>query len=108
MITEEDVERAVQWLDDNASVIGEARANTVQLEEARKMTKASLMRRASADVKTASDREAYAYAHPEYKAIAEGYAAAAGEFERLRVLVGVAHARIELYRTQESSRRHGL
>lgn len=108
MITEEDVERAVEWLSKNATKIGEARAQMVLLEEGRKMTKASLMRKASSDVRTAADREAYAYAHPEYKTVVDGYAAACGEFEKLRVLVGAAHAKIELWRSMESSRRHSL
>lgn len=108
MISEEDVERAVGWLSKNAAKIGEARAHMVELEEARKMTKASLMRKASPDVKTASDREAYAYAHEDYKTVAMGYAAACGEFERLRVLVGAAHAKIELWRSLEATKRHSL
>lgn len=107
MITEEAAEAASEWLRDHADEVGEARANMVQLEEHRKIVKAKLMRGAPTDCKTASDREAWAYSHPDYKIAADGYAAACGSFERLRQLVTAADARIQLWRTLEASRRAG-
>lgn len=105
MIDENDAVAAAEWLLEHAEEIGEARANMEQTDAHRKIVRASLMRKAPSDCKSATDREAWAYSHPSYLIAADGYAAACGNFERLRQTVSAKSAYIELFRTFESSRR---
>jgi hypothetical protein len=52
-----------------------------------------------------AEKEADAYAHPEYQAVLEGLREAVEEAERLRWMLIAAQARVDVYRTQEASNR---
>lgn len=105
MITSDQVEKANDWIRDNARAFAQAKANRIYLEEFRKSKKAILVQQATG---TGLERESYAYAHEDYIALLDGLRAAVEAEESLRWMLVAAQARIETWRTQESSRRAGV
>jgi hypothetical protein len=81
----------------------QAKANRTYLEEFRKSKKAILFN--SAPAGTVADRESFAYSHPEYVQILEGLRAAVEREEELRWMMIAAQARIDVWRTEESTKR---
>jgi hypothetical protein len=103
VITQDDVERAIDYLRDSAVKASKARAEFGYVAEYRKVIKAQIMR--ENDDKPLGAQEAIAYADPRYtshlKAIREAEEAA--EYHRfMRV---AAEAKIEAWRTQCSNER---
>jgi hypothetical protein len=97
---------ALNWIRDNASAYAKAKADRIYLEEFRKSKKALLMRKAeSAGHKAAVAQEREAYADEDYQQHLVALSAAVEEEERLRWLMVAAQARIEAWRSLESSRR---
>ena len=105
MITMEQAEKANDWIRDNARAYAQAKANRIYLEEFRKSKKAILVQQGKG---TNLDRESYAYSHEDYIAVLEGLREAVEQAETLRCQIIAAQARIETWRTQESSRRAGI
>jgi hypothetical protein len=103
IIGEDEVERALHFLADNAKEIGEAKAEMVRASHMIKVTKALCMRMYNDKPISAQEREAYVTA--EYLAALERDAKAAGEYERLRALREAASMRIEAWRSQEATYR---
>ena len=103
MITEESIEKALDWLRNNAEAAAQARANVLYLEEYRKSKKALLM--AQSDAKTVSERETYAYGHEDYLTLLEGYKAAVEADTKFRWLQSAAEARIDAWRTLNANHR---
>ena len=98
--------RALNFIRDNAPAYAKAKAERVYLENFRKSKKALLMRNAElAEYKSAALQEREAYADPEYMEVLKALQAATEEEEKLRWLMTAAEARIEVWRTLESSRR---
>lgn len=98
--------RALDWIRDNATLYAKAKADRVYLEEYRKSQKALLMQEAEAGGhKSAAIQEREAYADERYTKHLESLSAAVEEEERLRWLMVAAQARIEAWRTLESTRR---
>lgn len=98
--------RALDFIRDNAPAYAKAKAQRVYLENFRKSKKAILMRKAEVSgQKTAALQERDAYADPEYLEVLVALQAATEEEERLRWLMTGAEAKIETWRTLESSRR---
>lgn len=98
--------RALNFIRDNAPAYAKAKAERVYLENFRKSKKALLMRQAeTGGQKTAALQERDAYANDEYMEILKALQTATEEEERLRWLMTAAEARIEVWRTLESSRR---
>jgi hypothetical protein len=99
--------KALDYLRDNAPGYARAKAERVYLEEFRKSKKALLMRDAEeAGHKSAAAQEREAYAHPEYMQLLEGLREAVEAEECFRWRMVAAQARIETWRTLESSRRY--
>ncbi|WP_430229317.1 hypothetical protein [Paraburkholderia tropica] len=97
---------ALDFIRDNASAYAKAKADRVFLEEFRKTKKALLMQVAErAGHKSAVAQEREAYAAEDYAAHLQALSAAVEEEERLRWLMVAAQARIEAWRSLESSRR---
>ena len=69
MVTEEDAEKANDFIRDNAENLGKAKAARVYLEDFRKSKKALLFAKKSG---TVAERENYAYAHAEYQDLIMG------------------------------------
>lgn len=83
-----------------------AKADVIYLTEFRKSKKAILMAEAETKGrKTGQERESYAYSHPEYLELLEGLREATELHESLRNRMMIAQARIDIYRTQEASKR---
>lgn len=98
--------KALDFIRDNAPAYAKAKGELVYLENFRKSKKALLMQKAeAAGQKTAALQERDAYADTEYQELLLALQAATEEAERLRWLMTAAEARIEVWRTLESSRR---
>lgn len=95
--------RALDFIRDNAQAYAQAKANVVYMTEFRKTIKATLM--ASCSEKTESAKETFAYSHAEYKDHLLALQQAVAEAERLRWLLVAAEAKIEVWRSLESSAR---
>lgn len=103
MISEADIERAVDWLRDNAEQAAKARAERLYLEA---WVKTVLAQEAEkADGSSAAQRESIARTRPAYMAALQGYREAVEADERHRFLRDAAEAKIEAWRTMESTRR---
>lgn len=104
-MTEQDISpfKALDFIRDNAPIYAQAKANVVYMTEYRKTIKATLM--VSSKEKTESAKESYAYSHEDYKAHLLALQQAVAEAERLRWLMVAAEAKIECWRSLESSAR---
>jgi hypothetical protein len=98
-----DPNKAVDFLLTNAPKYAEAKAERIYIEQYRKSLKSMLF--ISDKGKTVSEREAAAYAHPDYLALLEGLRAAVEREEALRWQMVAAEARIEVWRSQEATNR---
>lgn len=97
---------ALDFIRDHAPEYAQAKAERVYLEQFRKTCKALGMRDAElAGHKSAVVQEREAYAQPAYMQVLEGLKAAVENEERLRWRMVAAQAKIEVWRTLESTRR---
>lgn len=103
-MTQRDPHKAADFIIRNAPKFAEAKANRLYLEEFRKTKKALLMNESQA--KTVTDREAYAYSHPDYVKVLQDFKNAALDEERLRLEIRAAELVIDLYRTEQASNRN--
>lgn len=103
MITDSEVERAVDYLRDAAEQDAQARANAEYLREWIKTEKARLVTQQPGVSNAAA--VAIAESHPDYLRALSAYRAAVEEDYRRRFLREAAAARLEAWRTQESTRR---
>lgn len=106
-MSDEDINvfRALDFLRDTAPLYAKAKAERVYLEEFRKSKKAILMKQVEPQYASAAAQEREAYAHPDYLQLLEALKIATEEEERLRWLIVAAQAKIECWRSIESSRR---
>ena len=100
-ISEEDVEKAVDWLRDNADSCAKARATRIYLEEYRKSLKALLMSKYPDMSVSAQEREAYA--HQAYQSHLKLMQQAIYEDERMKFFRASAEVKIEAWRTQQAN-----
>ncbi len=98
MISNEDVEKAVDFLRDNARTVAQARANRIYVEEYRKTVKAQIMRE-NQNLPIGA-QEAIAYADERYKAHLQAVKEAVEADEQCRWLMVAAEAKIEAWRSQ--------
>lgn len=103
LVSDAEVEKALDWLRDNAAEIGDAKANAIRTERMTRHIKALEMKRYNEMSVSAQEREAYA--SQAYLGALEAEAIAAGEFERLRGLREAAAMKIEAWRTSSSNYR---
>lgn len=103
MITVEQLEESVQWFFENARALGAARQRMVYTERMAERMKALVMKKYSDLPVSAQEREAKA--SPELHQAYINEAEAAGEYEMLRTLKNGHEARIEAWRTLESTAR---
>jgi hypothetical protein len=95
--------KALNFIRENALKYAQARANVIYMQEYRKSLKALLM--SSCEAETLGAKEIYAYAHPEYIEHLENLKNTIMEFEQIRWLMVGAEAKIEVWRSLESSAR---
>lgn len=103
MISFDDVEKAVDWLRDNAVIAAKARAERVYMESYIKTVLAQESQKVQAASATAQEREART--KPAYLAALQALREAVEADETHRFLRDAASAKIEAWRTQESTRR---
>lgn len=100
MITDAEIQKALDYLRDNADSAAQARANRVYMDEYRKSLKAILKKRSSASSNAAQEDDAYAA--PEYLEHLDALRGAVEADEKHRFLLQAAAAKIDAWRTQVS------
>lgn len=103
MIREKDIEKAAEFIRDNAPKIAKAKSSRIYLEQFRKSQKALLMNECEEDKVNA--KEIYAYAHPEYISNLEALSDAVREEEEIKWMMIAAQAKIEIWRSQQATNR---
>lgn len=103
MITQDDAEKDVDWLRANAARMAHQRAERLYLEQWLKSVKATLM--SERIFESAAKAEIFALASKEYKDALVAYRDAVKADEHNRFLLVAAEAKIEAWRSQESTRR---
>jgi hypothetical protein len=105
MISETRVEKAVEFLRDSAAGYGKARGYLAFCDNNMRRVKSLHMCGKPGSV---GDREASAYASPEYLQALEALEAATVEAETIRARRDAAEMTIEVWRSQNSSKRQGI
>jgi hypothetical protein len=103
LVSDEAVEKALDWLRDNADAIGEAKRQAVKYEKMLNHAKAVAMKSFPELGVSAQEREAYA--HAIYKEAIENAANAAAEFEKMKALREAAALKIEVWRSMGANYR---
>jgi hypothetical protein len=103
MISDDSIDRALDWLRDNAVKAAKSKAERVYAEEYRKSLKATLM--AHHKDKAIGVQEREAYSHPDYLAHLQAIkeAVQADEYNRWQMVA--AQARIEAWRSMQANQR---
>lgn len=110
IVTDEDVEKALDFLRSNSFKAAKARAERIYLEEFRKSKKAMLMQQAMIGHNGPNDlpvsaQERDAYAHQEYQELLLGLKVAVEEDEKARFGMLAAQSIIDAWRTQQANAR---
>ncbi len=100
-ISDESVERALDWLRDHAAVIGDAKRRTVLAEHMLRHIEALEFK--ASDGKSAEARKADARTSKRYVDAIKEDAVAAGEYERLKALREAAALKIEAWRSEQAN-----
>lgn len=100
MITEEAVEKAVDWLRDNAEEAAKARSERLYLDDYSRVLKATIMGEHLSESLGAQER--HAYSDVRYKNHLEALKMAIFEDERARYMRDAAQAKIEVWRSELS------
>ena len=103
MISDEDVEKAIDYLRDNADNAAKARAERIYMEEFRKSLKALIMKEHIDATVSAQEREAYA--DPRYQTHLEALRQAVYRDEKARFMRIAAEAKIEAWRSLSANSR---
>jgi hypothetical protein len=97
MISQKDIEKALDFLRDSATEAAQNRANRVYVEDYLKVVKANIM--ASHADKPVNAQEREAYIHLDYLSHLEAIKEAVYEDEKLRFLIDAAKAKISAWQT---------
>ena len=103
LVSDADVEKALDWLRDNAGEIGEVKRRAVKADHMLKHVRALAMKHSGETSAAAQEREALAGA--EYLKAIDDTAAAAGEFEKMKALREAAALKIEVWRSASANYR---
>jgi hypothetical protein len=103
VITEQHIEKALDFMRDNSDALAKAKAERIYLEQYRKSLKALLF--AEAPEGTVADRENYAYRNPKYLELLDGLKVAVEQEEALKWKMTAAEAKIDVWRTQQANAR---
>jgi hypothetical protein len=98
-----DPHAAIDYIIKHSKEYAKAKADVSYLSEFRKTKKALCFQNSMKN--TMAEKEADAYAHPEYQAVLDGLREAVERAETLRWMLIAAQARIDVFRTQEASNR---
>ena len=100
-----DPNRAIQYLVDNAPKFAEAKATRVFIENYLRSVKSKLM---GNEEGTLGAKEAYAYAHSDYIEQLTALRIATEEEERLKYMMSAAQLRVDVWKTNEYTKRAEL
>ncbi len=103
MISDNDIEKAVDYLTQSAFEAATARANKIYMDEFKKVLKAQIMGEYNDLANNAQER--YAYADPRYLKHLEALRTAIFEDSRHTFLREAAQAKLEAWRTQSATER---
>jgi hypothetical protein len=103
MSEDRDPHKAVDYILLNGKNFARAKSERIYLEEYRKSLKSILMKRSMENSLGAQEREAYA--HDEYLQLLKGLKEAIEAEEKLRWDLIGAHARVEIWRTEQANNR---
>jgi hypothetical protein len=103
IVSDSELEMALDWLRDNAPAIGEAKRQAVLSEKMSKHVKALEMKKHNDMPVSAQEREACA--SDAYKRALYAEAEAAGEYEKMRALREAAALKIEAWRSEQANYR---
>lgn len=103
MITELEIERALDFMRDNATKAAQAKANRIYMTEFRKVVKAQIMR--EFDSNPLGAQEAIAYAHNRYVEHLQAMRTAIEQDEYLTWMMAAAEAKISAWQTQSRNLR---
>lgn len=106
MITDKEIEEALEYLRTNGKKAAQAKAERIYLEEYRKVVKAQIMR--EYDNKPLGAQEAIAYSDPRYTEHLKVMKEAIERDEYHRWAQTAAEAKIEAWRTQSSNQRANI
>jgi len=106
VISEERIERAVNWMAKHADQMGEARGRMVYLDGRKKSIIASL--RQLSDAKTQGGKDDYAFTHEDYKEWCKDYEIAVKEYELLKANHSARESLISVWQTQQKSMLRGI
>ena len=95
-MTDEDAQKAIDFIRDSAPKYAEAKANRTYIEQYLRSKKSLLM---AEEAGTLGAQEMYAYAHPQYVELLLGLQVAVQEEERIKWQMEAAKLRFEHYKT---------
>lgn len=101
-MTDEDAQKAIDFIRDNAPKYAEAKANRTYIEQYLKSKKSLLM---SEEAGTLGAKEMYAYAHPQYVELLLGLQAAVQEEERIKWKMEANKLYFEKWKTEQFNAR---
>jgi hypothetical protein len=104
VIPDERTERAVEFIRDNADLIGQLRGNKSYLEHRIKITRAQCFLESQG---TVVERESLAWVNPEVEKLCIEYRDCVTELETLATKFKAAELQIEVWRTQQANSRRG-
>lgn len=103
IVTDEDLQKALDWLRDSARNVGDAKGETVRTSHMLKVVKALQMKQHN-DL-SAAKAEVAALASDEYRQALEEDAAASAHYETLRALREAAAMNCEIWRSEQATYR---
>ncbi len=106
MVTDEALEKALDYLRDTAEAAAQSRANRMYLDDYSRVLRASIMSEHLAEPVNAQER--YAYADVRFRNHLEGLKQAIYEDERNRFLREAAAIKIEVWRSEQANERQKL
>jgi hypothetical protein len=101
-MTDEDAQKAIDFIRDNAPKYAEAKANRTYIEQYLKSKKSLLM---SEEAGTLGAKEMYAYAHPQYVELLLGLQVAVQEEERIKWQMEASKLYFEKWKTEQFNAR---
>lgn len=101
IVTDDEMARALDWLRDNATEIGAARARLIKAERLLAHVEALCIK--ASDATSDQKKKADARTDKRWLSAAMEEAEAAGEFEKMRALREAASARIEAWRSEQAT-----
>ena len=102
-MTDEQAQKAIDFIRDNAPAFAKAKADRTYIENALKSKKAVLM--ADSDASSLGAKEMYAYAHADYVELLMGLKAAVAIEEETKWLMEAAKLRFEHWKTLQFNNR---